>query len=304
MSRHYIYVGLTLTIVFWGASFVATKVALRELTPATITFVRFGIGMLVLLVVVMKRRDFRSASLRQLPYFALLGFLGTTFHQWLQATGLQTATATVTSWIVATIPVFVALLGWALLGEQLSRRRISGIVLAIAGVVIVVSGGRPLALIAGRVGTMGDILVAISALNWAVFTVLSKSFLGSHRPDKPGERGELGRSVGSMLYIMGFGWVYSMVWLAFDGGWGSLADLSWPGWWALFFLGVACSGLAYLFWYAALNVVDATQAGVFLYFQPLVTVALAGPMLGEAHTSATLLGGLAILLGVWLVNKS
>jgi drug/metabolite transporter (DMT)-like permease len=72
----------------------------------------------------------------------------------------------------------------------------------------------------------------------------------------------------------------------------------------MLFLGIACSGLAYLFWYDALDVIDATQAGVFLYFGPLVTATLAWPILGETITVGAAIGGLAILIGVWLVERT
>ena len=58
------------------------------------------------------RRQFKVPNRQDLAYFALLGFLGITFHQWLQSTGLETSAAATTAWIVATIPVFTALLGW------------------------------------------------------------------------------------------------------------------------------------------------------------------------------------------------
>ena len=70
------------------------------------------------------------------------------------------------------------------------------------------------------------------------------------------------------------------------------------------FLGVGCSGLAYLFWYDTLDRIDATQAGVFLYFGPLVTALLAWPMLGEAISGPMVAGGAAILVGVWMVNRA
>ncbi|UCF61697.1 MAG: DMT family transporter, partial [Anaerolineaceae bacterium] len=88
-----------------------------------------------------------------------------------------------------------------------------------------------------------------------------------------------------------------------DEGWLALSTLSSQGWWALSFLGVACSGLAYLFWYQALDRIAATQAGVFLYFEPLVTAVVAWIILGEAFTVVIAFGGAAILFGVWLVNQ-
>ncbi len=289
------YLGLGLTVAFWGASFVALKVLLRELGPATITVVRFAIGLAVLAPVSAARRQLQAPRPRDLPWLALLGFLGITLHQWLQATGLLSASASVTSWIVASIPVFVALLGWLVLREQLGGWRVAGILLAAAGVSLVVSNGDPRGLLAGTAGTPGDLLIAFSAVNWAIFTILSKRFMQSGTTLSP---------VTMMLYVMGFGWVFSLIWLGSSGGALAILELGADGWWAMAFLGIACSGLAYLFWYDALDRIDATQAGVFLYFGPLVTAALAWPLLGEPIGGAMLVGGAAILAGVWMVNRA
>jgi drug/metabolite transporter (DMT)-like permease len=299
LSRRWAYAGLGLAVIFWGASFVAAKIALRELTPAALTCARFGIGLLVLLATAWLRRDFRPVARRDLPLLFLLGLIGVALHQWLQATGLQTAAASVSSWIVATIPIFVALLGWVFLRERLGPWRALGIGLAGAGTVAVASGGRLIGLISGQVGTVGDALMAVSALNWAVFTVLSKRVLTSD-----GKTGQEASPLSKTLVMMAFGWLATLPWAALDGGWRGLGSLSIGGWAALLFLGVACSGLAYLFWYDALQVVDATQVGAFLYLEPLVTSLLALPLLGEPLTAALGLGGATILIGVWMVNRA
>lgn len=295
-------IGLALTVIFWGGSFIAIKILLRELNPAVITAVRFAMGVAILAGVSAKRGQLRLPRLRQIPLLALLGFSGIALHQWLQATGLQTASASVTSWIVATIPVFVALLGWLVLHERMGVQRVAGIGLAALGVILVVAGGNPAALFAGRIGSIGDILIGLSAVNWALFTILSKRALDQGQAE--GGAGVASRPGQLMLHVMGFGWLFSLIWMAAAGGWDRLASLSLAGWWAMLFLGVACSGLAYLFWYDALDVIDATQAGVFLYFGPLVTVALAWPLLGETITIGAAIGGLAILMGVWLVERA
>lgn len=74
--------------------------------------------------------------------------------------------------------------------------------------------------------------------------------------------------------------------------------------WALLFLGIVCSGLAYIFWYAALARLDATETSSLLYFEPLVTQAVAWAYLGEPITGWIILGGGVILLGVYLVGRS
>ena len=282
MRRFWTYAGLILTVIFWGASFIATKIVLLELTPATIVVIRFGVGFLVLLIAGGFGQEIKPVHRRKLPFLALLGFLGITFHQWLQVTGLKSTAATITAWVVATTPVFVALLDWAILGERLSKRQVAGIALAAGGAVTVVSGGDLLALTSYRVGTVGDFMITISAVNWAVFTVLSKHVLGRLSPDDYKEGEVNGSPITAMIYVMGFGLAFCLPWAWVDGGWRDLAAMSEQGWWALIFLGVACSGLAYLFWFKALDVMPAARAGVFLYLEPLVTSVLAGPMLGES----------------------
>lgn len=292
--------GLLAAVIFWGASFVATKLALRELSPATVVSTRFAIGLLTLIALERGRARWPAWRNLDLRAVALLGFLGITFHQWLQATGLQTATATITAWIVATTPIFVALLGWALLRERLGWVGIAGIATATAGALTVASRGAWGDLYSGRVGTVGDLLIALSAVNWAVFTVGSKRWLA--RPDDGGTGAKLSGAA-LMLPIMLTGWLMTLPWLAVDGGWVDLPHTGATTWGALLFLGVACSGLAYWFWYGGLERLDASQAGVFLYLEPLVTQVAAWALLGEEAGVSVILGGAAILAGVWLVGR-
>jgi drug/metabolite transporter (DMT)-like permease len=171
----------TLAVVFWGASFIATKIALREVSPETVVWIRFLMGTVVLGIAMLTRGEGALPSRRDLAYFALLGFIGITFHQWLQSTGLVTAQASTTAWIVATTPIFIAILGWLFLKEYLGKWGVSGIALATFGVLLVVSQGELTSLRLGDFGTSGDILILISAVNWAVFSILSRRGLQTHR---------------------------------------------------------------------------------------------------------------------------
>ena len=150
-------------VIIWGGTFIATKIALKEVSPATIVWIRFGIGVIILGITVFARKQFALPAKNDLAYLALLGFIGVTFHQWLQATGLQTARATTTAWIVATIPIFTALLGWMVLKEKMGWVRVSGIVIAALGVLLIVSEGNLNSLFSGETGTIGDLLILISA---------------------------------------------------------------------------------------------------------------------------------------------
>ncbi len=112
-----------LAITFWGASFVATKIALRQVSPLTVIWVRFGIGTLVLAAIVALRREFALPQRGDVGWLIFLGLNGITAHQLLQANGLLTTSATNSGWIVALIPVFTALLTWLILHERFGRLR-------------------------------------------------------------------------------------------------------------------------------------------------------------------------------------
>jgi drug/metabolite transporter (DMT)-like permease len=282
----------TCAVIFWGGSFVATKVALRDVSPVTVVWLRFAIGVIILGVGVSVRRQFSLPATRDLSYFALLGFLGITFHQWLQSTGLITARATTTAWIVATTPIFIAGLGWLVLKERLHWVQNLGILLAAVGVILVVTRGDLASLSVGTFGTPGDFLILISSLNWAVFSILSRRGLRTFPATL------------MMFYVMGFGWLFTSLLFFAGPGISQIARLSLPGWLGVGFLGVFCSGLAYIFWYDALQALPVAQAGAFVYLEPFVTLVIAAIVLGEVVTLISLLGGGVILLGVWMVQRS
>jgi drug/metabolite transporter (DMT)-like permease len=295
-----------LAVAFWGASFAATKIALRQLTPPTLVFLRTSIGILVLALVAASGGSGKTHL--NVPWMRLLalGFLGVAFHQWLQAYALRFTSTTNTGWIIATIPIFAALLGWRFLGERMPIMRILGIGLGALGVVTVISGGHPGWLFEGLRGQIGDAYILLSAINWAVFTVLSKRWLFGNE-SVSSQQTALGSSsvhmIHAMLRLMIMGWAIILPWVIADQGLSAIQHLTGTTVGAMLFLGIACSGLAYIFWYAALTRLEATETSALLYFEPLVTQAVAWSYLGEPMSLGIILGGGVILLGVWLVGR-
>jgi len=284
-----------LAVLFWGASFVATKVVVQQISPLAVIVLRFALGWSVLMLVCLKRRQIVWIKGRDLLGLALLGLNGITVHQLLQANGLATTSATNSGWIVALTPIFTALLAWLLARESFGALKVIGLCIASVGALLVISRGNLTGGLSGllRVATVGDVLMLLSAPNWALFTVLSKKMMGTKYPP-----------VLMMTYVMGLGWMMVLPLFAAQRGWTQIPGLSVEGWASVLFLGLACSGLAYMFWYDALQKAGASQVASFLYLEPLVTVVVAATWIGERVTWATLIGGGIILLGVWLVNRA
>jgi len=291
VSRTLPYLKVLFAVIVWGASFIATKIALVDISPIMVVWLRFSMGVIILGVAVAIRRQFSLPNRSEWLYFALLGFLGITFHQWLQSNGLQTSQAGTTAWIVATTPVFMALLGWIVLKERLNWLKTAGIFLAFTGVLLVVSKGDLTSVSIGKFGAPGDKLILVSAVNWAVFSVLSRRGLKTYPAGL------------MMFYVMTLGWLFTSILLFTETSVNEAAKLSANGWLGIAFLGIFCSGLAYIAWYDALQSLSAAQTGVFLYIEPLVAVVVAFFILGEPITLASLAGGGVILFGVWLVSR-
>ncbi len=143
-----------------------------------------------------------------------------------------------------------------------------------------------------KFATSGDFLIMISAPNWAVFSILSRSGLKRHQATQ------------MMFFVMLIGWLFTSILFVNGSGFREIGHLTWKGWLGLGFLGVFCSGLAYIAWYDALQVVPASQVGAFLYIEPLVAVIVAWFLLGEPLLISSLIGGMIILIGVWLVQRT
>jgi drug/metabolite transporter (DMT)-like permease len=151
-----------------------------------------------------------------------------------------------------------------------------------------VSKGDPGDLFKGNFGEAGDVLILVSAVNWAVFSILSKGGLQKHHATL------------MMFYVMTIGWLFTSILFFTSGNITDVGNLTWRSLIAICFLGIFCSGLAYIAWYDGLKAIPASQVGAFLYIEPLVAV-IAWLVL-ETDNSITLAGGVIILIGVRMVR--
>lgn len=285
------YIKLFAAIAIWGGSFIATKIAVREVSPVTVVWLRFLIGTTILGIFARSRKELKINNRKDTLELFWLGFLGITLHQWLQSSGLVTSDASTTAWLVSTTPVFMALLGWLLFREKLTVPVITGIILATIGVLFVVTKGDFQSIFSGRFGAPGDILIILSAPNWALFSVLSRPALDKYSALKV------------TFYVLLFGWILTSVQFVLTQGWLEFSQLSLAGWASILFLGIFCSALAYIFYNEGVKVFTSTQVGIFLYLEPVVATLVAAIILSEQFGWASFVGAGFIILGVWIVNR-
>jgi len=228
-SNAVLYFKQIAAIVIWGGSFIATKIAVRDVSPITVIWLRFLIGGIILGLFTWKQNELSLPNWKDAAELLILGFLGITLHQWLQSSGLVTSEASTSAWLVSTTPVFIAFLGWAFLKEKMGWLTIAGIFLATVGVLLVVTKGNVLSIFNGQFGAKGDILLLISAPNWAIYSVLSKPVLKRFSAMKV------------TFYVLFFGWLLTSVqflgghyWIEFDQlsitGWAHFWEFSVPLW--------------------------------------------------------------------------
>jgi len=276
-------------VIFWGVSFIATKIALDELVPLTIIFLRLILAVIFLTAIaVYTKRDF-SVNLKNHGGILILALVAV-FHLWIQVTGMQYTTAAKTGWIIGTAPVFMALVGLAAFKESLTILKTTGILIAFFGLILLISHGDLSSI--DLISNKGDFLILASAFTWAVYSAVNKKISLAYPP---------------MMTILFLFLMMAIIISPFtinDAAVQSVIHLSAVSWVSILFLGILCSGAAYVMWASALKEMESAKVGAFLYFEPFVTVIASWIILNEKITLFMLLAGIIITLGVVLVNVS
>jgi drug/metabolite transporter (DMT)-like permease len=269
-------------VTLWGPSFVATKVALRDLPPLTVAFLRFLVASCVLFLV--WRRSPQAARLDSATHWRLFvgGLLGVAGYFILENLGVQRTTASDAALLMAAIPV-IALLAEALwLKQPISLKRGAGIAVSFAAVFLLIGRARAAG---GSNRVAGDLLVVAAAFLWAAYSLHGKSV--NHVPK---------------LTVVTYEAIYGTLLLA------PCALVESPQWrtvsptsaLAVAYLGVMCSAATYLLYNYALKTLAASQVTAFLNLVPIAGAGAAVLLLGEHLQPAQLLGGAVILAGVAL----
>ncbi len=282
------YLLILLAVIFWGTSFVATKKALAELNPVTIIALRLILASLLLLIIaIITKRKFKI-NLKNHGSILILACIAV-FHLWIQVTGLKYTTASNTGWIIGTAPIFMALLAIIFFKEKIGLIQVIGILIAMFGLLLLIGKGDITNI--DLIQNKGDLLVLASAFTWGVYSMVNKKITLSYSP------------LMTILYLFIMMLIIIVPVNLSSAVIESVIHLSTIGWISVLFLGLFCSGIAYVIWAYSLRDLESAKVGAFLYFEPLITVAAAWILLQETVTIFMLVSGIIITFGVILVNK-
>lgn len=275
-------------VAVWGFSFIATKYVLGEIKPLVIILLRQLLGISLLTFIAIKTKKSFAINLRDHGWIFLLSIIAS-FHLWIQVTGLQYTTASNTGWIIGLAPVFMALLGFLFFKEKIGSTQISGIVIAFFGLLLLVGKGNFSSI--DIISNKGDFLILASSFTWAVYSLVGKKITLSYSP------------MMTILFLFVMMSIFVAPFTINQKNIDAVIHLSLVSWIAILFLGIFCSGIAYVLWAQALNEMSSSKVGAFLYLEPFVTFFSAWLLLNEHITMLTLLSGLIIVGGVVLVNR-
>jgi drug/metabolite transporter (DMT)-like permease len=271
--------------VVWGSTFAAIELAVRTIPPFLTMSVRHLIAGALLLAWGLARSPGERIGRRQIGAAVIFGgalFLGS--HGAL-AWAIQRIPSGVAALVVASIPLWVALLDRLVLGRRLSRRAIAGLVVGFGGVAILVDPRG------GDVDTIGAIAALAAAASWAAGSLYSR---GAPLPRAPIVSAGLASLAGGVLL------------LAVAAGRGELGEVATGA-----VSGESLFGVAYLIVVGSLIGLTAyvwllraapiSLVATYAYVNPVIAVFIGWALLGEAFTPRVLLAGGAIVAAVAMI---
>jgi drug/metabolite transporter (DMT)-like permease len=281
-------VSLILAAVFWGLNYATTKYAAEFLPPLLIVALRFttgGILMYCLLRIVEPDDRLKPGDL--LPVVGL-GCLGVAIGQTAFTFGVSMTSAANTGLIFATAPIWGLLLGLMLGLERPAWRGVAGVGLSIFGVFVVFFEGL------GTKGTSlaGDLFVLLAAMAFGSYTVLSMPVLARHSPLTVATYSLL--FGGLILLLLSSHYLTGLEWESVGAG----------AWAAVAFSAVFATAFSFSAWQTGVSRIGANRVLVYQYLITATGVASGIVFFGESLGVEKIVGGVIILLGVYLARRS
>ena len=284
---------LILANVLWACSYVAAKFVLRDISANMMNALRMIISAMVLLPLLIALRKDLNLTRRDLPQLALLATIGIVMAKTLEFGGLAFSTASDVALLITSESIITAVLSWLLLRERFKPLTGFALFLGLVGVYLIVErslvpnippGG-------GALRILGDVLVIFGLICEAFYTVRGKALLVKHPP----------------LLITAAAIVGSaIVWVPLAGGeilYSGWRPLSLTAWLGLGWLAIMSTVVAYLAWFKGLEKIDGSAAASTLFVQPLLGTVLAIMLLNDQLLPSTIIGGILIVVSVYLISR-
>lgn len=272
--------------LIWSASFVAGKIGIADCPPLILLTVRFLVAGVLILGIAALRRSEWNLSRRDVMAFALIGLANNALYLGLGYTGLRTISAGLNALIVSANPVFTTIFAAALLGEQITWRKVAGLLLGVAGVALIVAHR----VAAGTDGATGIAFSVGALVSIVAGTILFKVLA----PKGSLWIGNGVQNISGGLAVLPFAVMFSHV-----GDVVPSARLLW----ALAYLVVLGSIVSYVIWFHMLTTVGASAASAWHFLMPPLGMLFGWLMLGEHIAKWDLLGIVPVALGIYLVTR-
>lgn len=276
--------------ILFGASVVATRVAVQEIPPLSLAVLRFGQGGLVLLLcLLVNARDLLQIKRKDLPFLILLGAILFSVFPLTFNASLRLTEASRGALMLATMPLWSAWLARAARREYLTLSQIAGIFLTLTGVLIVLAE-RGLTWTGSGWALVGDGLMLLTALCGATYGVLAQRVLVRYSA----------LTVTTYAMVLGTFILFPAAFV--EGLPQALARIDGVVLALILFLGIFGGALGYLLWTSALTRLTPTQVAVYVNLNPMVATVLGAVLLAERLTGVFCVGFVAVLSGVFLVS--
>jgi len=277
-----IIMAIIFTLIFWASSFAGIRVGLKAYSPENLVLFRFLTASLVLLVYAVITR-MPLPKRKDLPALFFMGFIGITVYHLALTFGELKVTAGSASLLIASCPIFTAVLAMFILKEKINTWGYIGILISFFGVSLIVRGEGE-----GIRFEPAAFLILLAAISTSFYFVLQKPYLKKYSPLK------------FATYTI---WTGTFFQLFFSRGlFQNIKNAPVEATLSIIYLGIFPAALAYVTWAYVLSRIPASLAASYLYLSPVLAILIAWIWLGEIPFFLSLVGGSIALAGVIIVN--
>lgn len=286
-SKFLAIAAILLSVIFWGYSFVSTKIVLSELPPITIAFFRQIIAASVLILFLFIKKLFVKMPIRDVLLLAASSLFGIVFYFLFENIGLKYTTASNGSIIVAAVPIFTLVTESLFYKFKVTKRVVICVAVSVIGVVLVIFEQGSLDFSSSS--TKGNLLMIGAMVSWVIYTIICKSLTDKYK----------GIVITGYQMIAG-----SILFIPFIipeiDQWKEISTYSLIN---LLYLALFCSALAYYLYNFAVKGLGATVSSMFLNLIPIVSI-IGGVLVLSEKISLLQIGGmLLIMLSLFFVRS-